>query len=57
MDYGVPLGHRFRSLKFWFLLRYFGRERLQQILRSHIAWAQKLEQRSAAIRALKSLRR
>ena len=44
MDYGVPLGHRFRSLKLWFLLRYFGRERLQQILRSHIAWAKKLEE-------------
>lgn len=40
MDYGVPLGHRFRSLKLWFLLRYFGRERLQNILRSHIAFAQ-----------------
>ena len=36
MDYGVPLGHRFRSLKLWFILRYFGREGLQQILRSHI---------------------
>lgn len=44
MDYGVPLGHRFRSLKLWFLLRYFGRERLQQILRSHIIWAKRLEQ-------------
>ncbi|HLH07333.1 MAG TPA: pyridoxal-dependent decarboxylase [Terriglobales bacterium] len=44
MDYGVPLGHRFRSLKLWFLLRYFGRERLQQILRSHITWAKKLEE-------------
>jgi aromatic-L-amino-acid/L-tryptophan decarboxylase len=44
MDYGVPLGHRFRSLKLWFLLRYFGRERLQQVLRSHIAWAKQLEQ-------------
>ena len=40
MDYGVPLGHRFRSLKFWFILRYFGREGLQAILRSHIAMAQ-----------------
>lgn len=39
MDYGVPLGHRFRSLKFWFVLRYFGREGLQAILRSHIAMA------------------
>ena len=39
MDYGVPLGHRFRSLKFWFVLRYFGREGLRAILRSHIAMA------------------
>jgi aromatic-L-amino-acid decarboxylase len=40
MDYGVPLGHRFRALKFWFVLRYFGRERIQAMLRSHIQWAQ-----------------
>jgi aromatic-L-amino-acid decarboxylase len=42
MDYGVPLGRRFRSLKLWFLMRYFGRERIQEILRSHMAWAKKL---------------
>lgn len=42
MDYGVPLGHRFRALKFWFVLRYFGRERLAATLRAHIALAQKL---------------
>ncbi len=41
MDYGVPLGHRFRSLKLWFILRYFGRERIQRMLRAHIAWAQR----------------
>ncbi len=41
MDYGVPLGRRFRSLKLWFLMRYFGRERIQQVLRSHMAWARK----------------
>ncbi|HWR37242.1 MAG TPA: pyridoxal-dependent decarboxylase [Clostridia bacterium] len=39
MDYGVPLGHRFRSLKLWFILRYFGREGIQQIVRKHIALA------------------
>ncbi|MGH9633006.1 MAG: pyridoxal phosphate-dependent decarboxylase family protein, partial [Bryobacteraceae bacterium] len=39
MDYGVPLGRRFRSLKLWFVMRYFGRERVIEILRSHIAWA------------------
>jgi aromatic-L-amino-acid decarboxylase len=42
MDYGVPLGHRFRGLKFWFVLRYFGRERLAATLRDHIALAEKL---------------
>ena len=40
MDYGVPLGHRFRALKLWFVMRYFGRERVEGILRSHIEWAQ-----------------
>ncbi len=44
MDYGIPLGRRFRSLKLWFLMRYFGRERLQQLLRTHIAWAKRLEE-------------
>jgi aromatic-L-amino-acid/L-tryptophan decarboxylase len=39
MDYGVPLGRRFRSLKLWFLMRYFGRDAIQQLLRNHIQWA------------------
>jgi aromatic-L-amino-acid decarboxylase len=39
MDYGVPLGHRFRALKLWFVMRYFGRERLETMLRQHIQWA------------------
>jgi aromatic-L-amino-acid decarboxylase len=39
MDYGVPLGHRFRALKLWFVLRYFGRDRIQAMLRQHIQWA------------------
>jgi aromatic-L-amino-acid decarboxylase len=39
MDYGVPLGHRFRALKLWFVMRYFGRERIERMLRSHIEWA------------------
>ena len=35
MDYGVQLGRRFRSLKFWFVIRYFGREGLIARLREH----------------------
>jgi aromatic-L-amino-acid decarboxylase len=42
MDYGVPLGRRFRALKLWFVMRAFGRERVAEIIRSHIAWAQEL---------------
>ena len=42
MEYGVPLGHRFRSLKLWFVMRYFGRERIETMLRAHIRWAQEL---------------
>jgi aromatic-L-amino-acid decarboxylase len=39
MDYGVPLGHRFRALKLWFVMRYFGRERVEAMVRAHIQWA------------------
>lgn len=39
MDYGVQLGRRFRALKLWFVLRYFGREGIAAILRDHIAMA------------------
>jgi aromatic-L-amino-acid decarboxylase len=42
MDYGVPLGHRFRALKLWFVMRYFGREKLAETIRSQIAWAHEL---------------
>jgi len=48
MDYGIPLGHRFRALKFWFLLRYFGRDRIQQVLRDHIRSAKRLEEQVRA---------
>ncbi len=42
MDYGIPLGRRFRALKFWFVMRYFGREGMQAVLRNHIRWAHEL---------------
>jgi len=40
MDYGVPLGHRFRGLKLWFILRYFGRTGVMEFLRRHNQLAQ-----------------
>src|SRR5437667_5663823 len=32
-DYGVQLGHRFRALKLWMIIRYFGREGLAARIR------------------------
>lgn len=40
MDTGVQLGRRFRSLKLWMILRYFGAEGVRTRLRGHIALAQ-----------------
>jgi aromatic-L-amino-acid decarboxylase len=41
-DYALSLGRRFRALKLWFVLRYYGREGIARILRSHIQIAQNL---------------
>jgi aromatic-L-amino-acid decarboxylase len=41
MDYGIALGRRFRALKLWFVMRYFGRDGLAAILRENLwmaAW-------------------
>jgi aromatic-L-amino-acid decarboxylase len=35
MDYGIQLGRRFRALKLWFVMRYFGREGLIERIREH----------------------
>ncbi len=40
MDYGVPLGRRFRALKLWFVLRYFGWNGMAARLREHLRIAQ-----------------
>jgi aromatic-L-amino-acid decarboxylase len=38
-DYSVNLGRRFRALKLWFVLRYYGRSGLAEILRGHMRMA------------------
>ena len=38
-DYGPALGRRFRSLKLWAVLRCYGREGLQRMLREHVRLA------------------
>ena len=40
MDTGVQLGRRFRSLKLWMILRYFGAEGIRARLAEHIRLAQ-----------------
>lgn len=35
MDYGIQLGRRFRALKLWFVMRYFGQEGLRERIREH----------------------
>jgi aromatic-L-amino-acid decarboxylase len=42
MDYGVALGRRFRSLKLWFVLRYFGRQGIIENIRHHVTLAREL---------------
>ena len=41
-DWGVPLGRRFRALKLWFVIRSFGVEAIQTILRNHLQLAKEL---------------
>jgi aromatic-L-amino-acid decarboxylase len=48
MDYGVPLGRRFRALKLWFVMRYYGHVGLAARIRDHVAWARELAGQIAA---------
>ena len=41
-DWQIPLGRRFRALKLWFVLRWYGAEGLRAHIRSHVALAQEL---------------
>ncbi len=42
MDYGIQLGRRFRSLKLWFVIRYFGQNGLIDRIREHCRLAKLL---------------
>ena len=39
MNYGVQLGHRFRALKLWAVMRSFGSDGLASVIRQHCALA------------------
>ncbi len=39
MDYGPQLGRRFRAIKLWFVLRYFGVDGIAERIRNHIEMA------------------
>ena len=47
-DYGPALGRRFRALKLWTVLRCYGREGLQALIREHVRLAGEFEQWVAA---------
>jgi aromatic-L-amino-acid decarboxylase len=42
MDYGISLGRRFRSLKLWFVMRYFGAEGIRNRIRQHVEMAREV---------------
>ena len=39
-DYGPALGRRFRALKLWFVLRWYGAEGIRALIREHVRLAQ-----------------
>ncbi len=45
MDYAIPLGRRFRALKLWFVLRYYGRDGLAESIRDQVKMAAELRGR------------
>ncbi len=42
-DWGLGLGRRFRALKLWFVLRWYGASGIQKMIRHHISLARQLE--------------
>ncbi len=44
-DWHVALGRRFRSLKLWFVLRYYGASGIRERIRAHVTWAREFADR------------
>ncbi|HWP43219.1 MAG TPA: pyridoxal-dependent decarboxylase [Blastocatellia bacterium] len=44
MDYGPQLGRRFRAIKLWFVIRYFGVEGIKARIRQHLDLARELSE-------------
>jgi aromatic-L-amino-acid decarboxylase len=42
MDYGLQLGRRFRALKLWMVFEHYGLERMRNVIREQIGFAQRL---------------
>lgn len=40
-DWGIQLGRRFRSLKLWFVIRYYGQEGIAGMVKKHVGLAHK----------------
>ena len=43
-DWGIQLGRRFRALKLWFVIRYYGMQGLREMVREHIRLAEMFRQ-------------
>jgi aromatic-L-amino-acid decarboxylase len=41
-EWSLPLGRRFRALKLWFVIRSYGVEALQEMIRNHVTWAEEM---------------
>ena len=47
-EWSIPLGRRFRALKLWFVIRSYGVEQLQNMVRNHVLWTAVIAERLAA---------
>ncbi len=48
MEYSIALGRRFRALKLWFMMRYYGHQQIASMIEEQVRWAQELSREIAA---------